>query len=216
MKKIKIAVISIGQTPASSVINDLFSSIEPHFEIHELGLLDGLSFTEVAQLAPQAGERPLIAGIRDKYLTVVSFEKIQIKLDALVKGLAADFDLILLLCSESGFAILNSHEKIIFPSTLLTEAVTKAGLHDAIVVIPYERQKEAALQRWAPYIAQIEIQVRPIQKFGLSGLSGDWPVILDCVGYSLNMEKETGLICSSIVIGARSQIRNELFQRLSK
>jgi protein AroM len=96
----KIGMITVGQSPRNDIAPAMSRIIGPRIEIIQKGALDGLSDTEINELAPKSSEIRLCTRLIDGRQVVVVKEKIlslmQAKIDALNQ---ASVDLIVFLCT---------------------------------------------------------------------------------------------------------------------
>jgi protein AroM len=188
-----IATVTIGQSPRSDVTPELVG-IVPEARWVERGALDGLDEAEIAALAPEPGEFPLVTRLRDGRAVVLGERAVTPLVQRAIREVEAEADLVMLLCT--GELDLVSAKPLLFPGRILaaTAAALCAG-QPVAVLTPHEGQTEGQRDRWrargvhptilvaSPYapadFARVGREARA---------SGARLVVLDCLGYTRAMK----------------------------
>jgi protein AroM len=96
----RVAFVTIGQSPRSDVLPDILKETRTPLEVTEQGALDGLTDTEIANLAPRPGEERLVTRLRDGREVLLGKPAIDRRLhEILVELDHGGFDLLVLLCT---------------------------------------------------------------------------------------------------------------------
>jgi len=96
----RVAFVTIGQSPRSDVLPDILKETRTPFEVTEQGALDGLTDTEIVNLAPRPGEERLVTRLRDGREVLLGKPAIDRRLhEILVELDHGGFDLLVLLCT---------------------------------------------------------------------------------------------------------------------
>ncbi len=183
----KIAFITIGQSPREDVMGELKSFLNG-VEYFELGALDGLTPSEIEELKPRAGEIEYVTRLVTGEEVKVSKERIERRLQEIVDKISDTADLIVILCT--GDFNLNSPKPIIYPGNLLKAIVSSLSPKKLGVIVPSINQIEYAVERWKKYCADLKVVAWSPYEGGreadLSSLLDRDLVVLDCIGYTLN------------------------------
>jgi protein AroM len=96
----RVAFVTIGQSPRSDVLPDILKETQTPFEVTEQGALDGLTDTEIFNLAPRPSEERLVTRLRDGREVLLGKPAIDRRLhEILVELDHGGFDLLVLLCT---------------------------------------------------------------------------------------------------------------------
>ena len=212
MKQV-IGTVTIGQSPRVDVVPEMLSLIGPHVEVVEAGALDGLSKEEIAKFTPQKGDYVLVTRLTDgssvqvaeQYITPRITEKIN---EHFKKGIP----LVLLLCTGE-FPGFETGGLLIRPQKVLYNAVAAVAEGRRLAVLtPSPDQVDQAERRWntvgkevkavpaSPYVAGMaaaEKAARELKEWGAQ------LTVLDCMGYTMEMQKLVREITGKPVILAR-------------
>jgi protein AroM len=212
MEKI-IGTVTIGQSPRVDIVPEISAILGPDVKIVEAGALDGLTKEQIAEFAPVKGDYVLVTRLADgssvqiaeRYITPLIREKIK---DHFKKGIP----LVFLLCTGE-FPGFDTTGLLIRPQKVLFNAVSAVaeGMRLGILT-PSPQQVEQSERRWkeasktvlsvsaSPYVdamASVEEGARKLR---------EWDVqisVLDCMGYTLTMQKLVREITGRPVILAR-------------
>lgn len=212
MKK-RIGTVTIGQAPRVDVVPEILDLMGPGIEVAEAGALDGLSGEEIAAFAPEAGDYVLVTRLADgssvqvaeRFITPRIIEKIQ-------NHFANGIPLVFLLCTgefpdftEGG--ILVRPEKILFNTV---EAVAKGKRIG--VLTPSPDQLPQSVARWSkvsdtvksvpasPYVngpEAVRAAAEELKEWGAQ------ITLLDCIGYTLAMQRTVREITGAPAITGR-------------
>lgn len=197
--KTKIGFVTIGQSPRVDVTPEMKPYLG-NVDIIECGALDNLSLEEIRALSPREGEYVLVSRLRDGTQVKLSREKIITRLKECIKSLARESDIIGLLCTGE-FPELTSSELtpgklLVEPSTLLLKTVEALGVSKLGVLVPDPDQVEVTRVKWSrvagsvkvksvsPYIGSEEEYVKIAEELKDCDL-----IVLDCIGYNINVKK---------------------------
>ncbi|GAB1486503.1 AroM family protein [Aminivibrio sp.] len=212
MEKI-IGTVTIGQSPRVDIVPEISAILGPDVKIAEAGALDGLTKEQIAEFAPVKGDYVLVTRLADgssvqiaeHYITPLIRKKIQGHFD---RGIP----LVFLLCTGE-FPGFDTAGLLIRPQKVLFNAVSAVaeGMRLGILT-PSPQQVEQSERRWkeasqtvlsvpaSPYVdamSSVEEGARKLK---------DWNVqisVLDCMGYTLAMQKRVREITGRPVILAR-------------
>lgn len=198
----KIGVITIGQTPRLDITGDLVRLLPEGTQIVERGALDGLSSDEIDRYAPGPGDYPLVTLLQDGRTVDVGKERLLPLIATHIRDLESSVGAILLLCSGP-FPDLPSRVPVLYPSRLLDHFVRGIGPSRATVLVPHPGQVQPSVAHWGSFIARLEVVVRSPYPFDPEGVQGDF-VIMDCLGYSLEMKRAVRHACGGQAVLVRS------------
>ena len=205
----RIGAITIGQSPRTDVIPEIRDLLSPDVQIMERGVLDGLSWKEVYDLAPVMDSDEdgaiLVSRMQDGCSVRLSENKILPLIYRAVEELEKDgAELIAMLCTGTFPSGIMHNVPVIFPQKLLY-GVVPALAGKIGVVSPDKAQLVNTEARWKrlvpsvivgssnPYLGAEELE----QLGTLFREDGAELCVLDCIGYSREMkermEKASGL-----------------------
>lgn len=94
----RLAFVSIGQTPRTDVIADIVSNLRINADVIEIGVLDGLSDAEIDVLRPRGDEPIIVTQLRDGSVIKLSKTRMSDRLNDIVSRFSrTDYDLIVIL-----------------------------------------------------------------------------------------------------------------------
>ena len=189
---VTVGMITIGQTPRDDLMPQFQGLLGPGFRLPEAGALDGMFPAQVAELAPAAGEFPLITRLADGSETVVAKERLVPLLRQCLDGLEVEVDLSVVLCTGT-FPPFSSPKPVLEPDRILfasARALFPGGMLG--VLLPLAGQAEGAAARWSGVSNRLTVEVEsPYQ--GKAGLiatgeryraAGASMVVVDCMGFT--------------------------------
>jgi protein AroM len=189
-----IATVTIGQSPRDDVVPELARFVSGARFI-ETGALDGLDDDAIARRAPGPDDFPLVTRLRDKRSVVIGELAITPLVQAAIRRVEAEADLVILLCSGE-FAV-ECRKPLIFPGRIL--ASTVAALHGGrpiAVLTPLEGQVATQFARWRERGARASILfASPYAPTDFDAIgrqardTGAALVVMDCLGYTLAMKR---------------------------
>lgn len=197
-KSPRIGLVTIGQSPREDIMADMKRILPPDVRIMERGALDDLTRHEIEKLAPGRDEFPLITRLRDGSSVVVGKKKILPLLKARIAALESQgVNLSVLLCTGD-FPDLESRRLLLVPSRILFFSVVSILRKGKVgVLVPLSEQKQKITARWQK--TGLEVAVEVASPYGtpsdmekasriIKGQNVDL-VVLDCLGYSLEMKR---------------------------
>ena len=213
----KLGFLTIGQSPRVDVMRDIGGYLEG-IEVVEAGALDGMTRSYIeANLAPKAGETPLVTRMRDGSEVMVSEERLLPLLQEKIKLLEGKgVEAIVILCSGS-FPEFESNVPVIYPDELLKNFVMpllRKG--DSLgVIAPLREQRKYIEEKWAgavdrvalefvsPYTGREEEYVAACERLAGSGVKA---IVLDCIGYSSEVKSLVRRLTKLPVISIRTAL----------
>lgn len=207
-----IGAVTIGQSPRVDLVPELLSILGPGIEIKEAGALDGLSKAEIAAFAPKDEDYVLVTRLADGSSVKVAEQYITPRLkDKIQELFEQGIEVVALLCTGE-FPEMVGQGLLVRPQPILynvTEAVApglKLGVvSPAVDQIPQSQRRwrqvgtEQVMVAASPYDDPVELeQVAQTLKEQSVEL-----VVLDCMGYTLDMQERVRTITGAPVILAR-------------
>jgi protein AroM len=205
----RIAFVTIGQSPRVDLTPEILERLRGQIEAVEFGALDDLSPTEVAAMAPKAGEDSLCTRMRDGSEVVIGKTQTRDRLQKLFDRLdTEDFDAITLLCT--GYFDHLSSKTLLIEAQRVVDATVDAfslGCQNLGVILPLERQiaefhvqsdetRKVKATHYSPYgDDRLEVAAKDVADCDL--------VVLHCMGYSEAMRAKTAALTNKPVLLAR-------------
>jgi protein AroM len=196
MDKVKVGLLTIGQSPREDIVSEIKPLLHPRIEILERGLLDGLSPEEIKCLKPDAGETPLVTRLKEGGQVELSEKRISFTLPEAIDSMQKEMKIraVGVLCTHD-FPKKEFSLPVIFPFDylkFLTSRVLK--VKDLGVVVPLENQVEMTKKKWgasvveakSPYTAGKGFE-EIAKKFIAKKVDA---VVLDCIGYKTKDKQE--------------------------
>ena len=189
-----VGLVTIGQSPRVDVVPDMETILGPAVTVRERGALDGLNRTQIAELAPRAGDDILVTRLTDGTPVFVAKRHVVARVQAAIGDLERSGVTMTALLCTGAFPALEASGLLVLPHQVLlgvlralrwpgrlgivtpsvqhvpqTEARWRADGFDPIVVSlsPYEEESPAEVARTAEAL-----------RAGRAGL-----VALDCMGF---------------------------------
>lgn len=217
-KRAIVGMVTIGQSPRDDLVPDIKRLGGIEAEIIECGALDGLSLSEIKQLAPQEGEYPLAVRLKDGTPAMLSrdrlFPRMQKCIDSLVEKGA---DVVLILCFGE-WPTFKSTKLVVRPLELLCAFVsTLTDRGDRIgVVVPAEGQIDEFEKKLSHEgVAVKAVYASPYSPQALDEVASAAEalreskidvVAMACPGYTLEMKAIVQQITGKSVVLARSMM----------
>ncbi len=212
MKKI-IGTVTIGQSPRVDVIPEIASLIGEDVEIREAGALDGLTRKEIDAMAPVRGDYVLVTRLADGSSVQVAERFITPRITEKIQGhFQNGIPLVLLLCTGE-FPGFDTAGLLIRPQKVLYNAVAAVAEGQRLgILTPSAEQVEQSEHRWStigkavravpssPYADAMDAAAAAARKLK------EWGVhltVLDCIGYTLEMQRLVREITGRPVVLAR-------------
>ena len=196
--KVRIGLLTIGQSPRYDLVPEIKPLLQPHIEVVEYGLLDELSAEEVKFFEPDAGEIPLATRLKDGSQAQLGEKK---AIDHMHKA----FDFMTKEMNVKAIGILCTHEFSIEkpPCPIISPLNYLQFLIDEIlevrtlgVVVPLEGQVEMAKKKWHSERVVVEAKSPYVKGKTWKEVSRMFKkqrveaIILDCIGYKLDDRRE--------------------------
>ena len=194
-QRIKLALITIGQTPRHDLSSDLSALWGDAFDIVQEGALDGLNDAQIKSLEPTPGESDLITRLADGRSVFVSHHRLESYVQAAISRASLQDVQIAIVACTGEFEGLRADIPILQPHNILEHsvaAVLERGKSLAVVV-PTDRQAGEARKRWSErgYDVRSVHVVSPFCDKGqrIAQLAGETPVtdadaiVYDCFGF---------------------------------
>ena len=203
-----IGLATIGQAPRDDVLPAMFSPLVAP-SVRQAGALDTLSREEIGALAPQENEHPLVTRLSSGEEVVIAKERVLPHLLAAIRRLEADgVRLICILCTGE-FDFPEEHARLIYPERLVRSVVDNILPSGRLgVVIPHAGQNASMQQKWRAEARELVIEVvSPYQgesdyesAFERLADAGADVVVLDCMGYGLDLQRVAAHLVGGPVI----------------
>lgn len=193
MKKVRIGLLTIGQSPRDDLVPEIRPLILPHIEIVEYGLLDNLPLEELRRLWPEGNEMSLVSRMRDRSQVQLGETKIA---GLLPRGIAymkshLDVRAVGVLCTHD-FPRVKLPSPTVFPFSYLKYIINEILEIETLgVVVPLEKQRRMTAEKWkkektvigvlSPY-TEDKTWEEIIEMFLQQRVEA---IILDCIGYNM-------------------------------
>jgi protein AroM len=213
----RVAFVTIGQSPRSDVLPDILKETQTPFEVTEQGALDGLTDTEIVNLAPRPGEERLVTRLRDGREVLLGKPAIDRRLhEILVELDHGGFDLLVLLCTGhftpfrlrtpfiepqhtvdhfvQGLAYGAERIGILLPNVAqIDEFHGIPGMAiKAVGASPYQAESEAAMREAGASLADTDI------------------ILMHCIGYTEAMRKVVKQAANRPVLVSRQLVAHAI------
>ena len=209
----ELGLLTIGQAPRFDFVSEIKGIIGEGYNIVEKGALDGLTYDEVKKFYPVGEDETLVTKMADGVSVKVADKYIIPRLqDKIYEFEKQGINVIYLACTGE-FPPILSKALIIQPRKVLYHVVNSIADNLILgILIPDENQvmtfkeiwskvsKDAIIEVASPYedISQIENASYRLKQKGVD------LVIMDCMGYSVDMKNIVASIIGKPVINAKS------------
>ncbi len=219
----KIGAITIGQSPRVDVVPELLEILGPGVELVQGGALDGLSASQVAELAPRQGDYVLVTRLRDGTSVQVAEHHVLPRLQEQVdRVVAAGAEIVALLCTGE-FPGFRCPRLVIEPQIVLhhfTAAVARGRRLG--VVVPAPEQVDQGMLRWQRVAGEVRVEAgSPYADVSQLERAAEalraWEaeiVVLDCIGFTGAMKARAAAIVGVPVVLPRSVLARTLAELL--
>lgn len=193
----KVGLITIGQSPRTDITKDIGPILQrAGIDYIECGALDNLSRVEIDSLGPESDkDYILVTKLLDGTEVKLSRSKIVERMQECISKLENQVETIGLLCTGE-FPGLKSKRLLIEPSILLTKVVEALSPDISItILIPSADQERELREKWKGREGMIVIPISPYTstpsdfRKRLKGVTADQLVVMDCIGYTLEMKR---------------------------
>ena len=187
-----IAAVTIGQSPRPDIVGEI-ALFAPGATWVESGVLDGLDEAEVAALAPQEADTPLVTRAFGRTV-LVGEQAISGRVRFAIRDVAPKADVVILLCSGlfDALGTVASAVPILVSGRVFDAVLTAvAGQSRLVVMAPHEGQAEAQRRKWHAAGIQVSVLCAPpyadtdFAALGRRAAGCGDLVAMDCIGYSL-------------------------------
>lgn len=217
-----LGTLTIGQSPRGDLIPELRAVLAADVEIIEAGALDGMTLDEVRRIAPGPGDQVLVTRMADGTPVKIAERHILPRMQRQIDGLVErGADIVALVCTGE-FPDFTCRKILVRPQKVLYHltAALSSGLSLGVVV-PAEEQIRDAERRWRGAAATVKAEAAsPYADPGLvrraAAVLKAWGadlVVMDCIGYTLEMresiKRETGMsliLARSVLARALAEI----------
>lgn len=209
----KIGLVTIGQAPRVDLTPELKKILGADVQIEEKGALDGLSLEQVKTLYPKSGEEVLITRMADGTEVKIAGEKVFPLLKEKIKDLEREQIGIIFLACTGEFPSLETKSLLIRPQKLLYYTI-KALVKDKTlgVITPNKDQVLSAKKRWLKAAEKVVVEpcspydnIEDIKTVADRLLKSEVDIIvMDCIGYTMEMKDTVYNKTKTPVILARS------------
>ncbi len=208
----KVGLLTIGQSPRVDITSDIDPILkDARIEYIECGALDNLSKDEIKTLKPDShNDYILVTRLLDGSEVKLSRAKIIPLLQNCITKLEPQVDVIGLLCTGE-FPELKSNKLIVEPSALLSKMVEAISPSLSLtIIIPSSEQVEIVKEKWKIKDSNKIISISPyastLSDFAekLKNVKAEQLVVMDCMGYSVEMKKLVSNILEKPVILPRT------------
>lgn len=211
-----LGVITIGQTPRTDLTPEI-EQLLPGISIVERGALDGLSASEIAQLAPAPGAHVMTTRLRDGSAAVIGHGPLVARVQEAILDLQQEADVILLACTGEFPAFV--HDKpLIEPDHVVAHTLAALASRSRRVGIlcPLDDQQDVARAKYGallPDSVAISTAVATPYSDEQAPLTaaaeqlrrdGAEIIVLDCMGYTAQMRSQVIEASGLPVLLARS------------
>lgn len=219
-----LGLVTIGQSPREDVARSMFGNSN-HPEVVQSGALDALGFAEIDALAPRDGEHPLVTRLADGSEVVIAKERLTALMNDAIQRLERSGATIICVLCTGEFAGLVSDRRIVYPDRVLAGVVDAVLLDGTLgVVIPHSGQRVSMARKWARPRRTVELSVvSPYDESGSFERSaeelisaGADMIVLDCMGYSVDMQAEAQAAVSVPVMVANGVVGAALTSMLPR
>ena len=214
MKQMKtVGLLTIGQSPRPDMTEDLIPIFKDKLHYIEAGALDGLTLKEVLEMKPEENEHYLVTRMQDGTVVTAAsrhlYDRMQQKVTFLEESGASA---ILVLCTEA-FQPFRCSIPVIYPNDVLKSLIpSKASTGHIGIILPEAGQMEDFAVFWKPVVPHVTAahgspylndgSLENAAKY-LASTSVDL-IVLDCMGYTAKMQKQTAEISGKPVFLAKT------------
>jgi len=209
----KLGVVTIGQAPRVDLIPEIKPILGKNVEVIERGALDGLSLKEVEAFYPGKDDEVLVTRMADGTSVTVAEKHIYPRLKDQVKRLESEGVQVILIACTGEFPPFDTRSLIVYPQKVLYHIVVSLAQGLKLgVLIPDELQVASTKKRWSKAAREVIVEAASpygnIQKVESAAdslsMSGVDIVVMDCIGYTLEMRELVSKLTMKPVLLARS------------
>lgn len=209
-----VGAVTIGQAPRTDVTLDIAPLFGPGIELIEAGALDGLNADGIAVLAPREGDPVLASRLCGGESVLVSERRVMpLVQQAIDRMVAQGAQAVILLCTATDPLAFTCRVPVVHPSVALAEHVAAAADGGRIaVIVPDQAQISDIGAHWERVLGS-PVYLYAASPYGPSGprlaaaeevaCTDASLVVLDCIGYSVEMAQEIERVSGKRVVVPR-------------
>jgi len=198
----KIGILTTGQSPRMDIIPEFKAAIGLEVEIEERGALDNLTWEEVKDLFPKAGDNNfIVTRMKDGKIIQIAKRHIVKRMNKCITDLEkTDVDFMVILCTGILPEDVTSKKLILKPSKLMENMLGVMIQEGSIaVIVPSVGQISLWEERWRRINPNLKVVVESVpypgtdkeieevaEKIAKANVN---LVILDCLGYDKRVKK---------------------------
>ncbi len=222
----KLGAITIGQSPRDDVIPEMLPYLGENVEVLQAGALDGLTYEEILKFKPEKGDYVLVSKLRDGRSVKFAEKHILPRLQACIDKLESEgAEIILFICTGAFPDVFTSTKPILYPQKILhSTAPSLVGKGKLAVITPDKDQIDQSKEKWSesgadvvvvsgsPYSEEDELAkaIEELKKYEDIDL-----IVMDCIGYNLDMKKRVAEGTGKPVVLARTMVARVLGEILN-
>ncbi len=224
MEKVRLAAITIGQSPRVDMTGDMLELLSGSIELVEYGALDGYTYKEAeSRFSPNDNDDVLVTRMRDgSQIRLAERHVVPLVQDCISRAEKDGVSGIILLCTGK-FPEFTHEKLLLIPQPIFQSTAEKlAGGTKVGIIVPDKSQEEQVSKWWklsgvetvvasgSPYLGMHEVEeaARHLEGKDISF------ICLDCMGYTVEMKKRVAEITGKPVILPRTlvaRIADELY-----
>ncbi len=210
----KIGAITVGQSPRNDVIPEMSAIMGSGIEILQAGALDGLTREEIERFSPTGDDYVLVSKLRDGGWVKFAEKHILPRLQNCVDSLEAQgASTIVFICTGKFPEIFKAGCPLLYPDKVLHGLVPTIASRGYLgIVTPHADQIAQSRDRWSGVTSKlITASANPYEGVPgvikaaeeLKGADIDL-IVLDCIGYTVEMKRAMTEITGKPVILPRT------------
>jgi len=219
MKK-KIVAITVGHSPRNDIVPELENICNGRYEFLQSGGLDGISEQEILDMQNNIDGEYLITKINtEKMVKIPRNMAVNRIKNCFNKGFEQGAEAGIILCTFESFDELISKKIIIRPKELMLNYIKSIATDKNVgIVFPSAELIGIAVENWSKVSSNVTVKAysadEPVEKL-LSNvneliLGGAEFIVLDCIGYTVEMKEKIKSICTVPIILPRTLIISAL------
>jgi protein AroM len=208
-KTSRLAFVTIGQSPRIDMVPEMLADIGGTVTAREYGALDTASEDEIVALRPEPGETSFASRLRDGREVVLSKERVEIRLAALLEEVDRHgHDAIVLLCTGTQVEPLKN--TLMVEAQRIVDATVEALAASCPrlgVIVPLQRQVEEFPARHVFSIAPELVAASPYAGDDMAekavALADRDLIVMHCMGYTEAMRAQVQAVVKAPVLLSR-------------
>jgi protein AroM len=208
-KTSRLAFVTIGQSPRIDMVPEMLADIGGTVTAREYGALDTASEDEIVALRPEPGETSFASRLRDGREVVLSKERVEIRLAALLEEVDRHgHDAIVLLCTGTQVEPLKN--TLMVEAQRIVDATVEALAASCPrlgVIVPLQRQVEEFPARHVFSIAPELVAASPYAGHDMAekavALADRDLIVMHCMGYTEAMRAQVQAVVKAPVLLSR-------------